>query len=182
MRRHVLDAMLKPVRRILPPAARRRLKVALGRPTTRLHPDWQLLEPIGPVRRPHVVLDVGSANGWFFHCWKDWCPEAEVHAFEPARESYERSLELYGSDPQIRVSCVGVGDCGGERELHMLGGSPASNSFLTPDLDTWNQIRFETGTVVTRRVPITTLDDYCLRERIGEIHLLTLVQIGVESG
>jgi FkbM family methyltransferase len=145
---------------------------------TRLHPDWEIVRPIGPVIGRHVVLDVGAEAGWFFHCWKDWCGGAEVHAFEPRREAFEQAKALYGGDPSIRLNCVAVGEQKGSLGLRVMEGSLASSSFLEHLPDTWEEIGFETGEVVERRAPVTTIDDYC---RMNSIESVCLMKIDVQG-
>ena len=110
------------LRHLIPQSVRTHLKKALGLPTTRLHPDWEILRPIGPRESPHLVLDVGAHHGWFFHCWLDWCPRAEVYAFEPTAESFRRASELYGADPRVRLFQLGIGAQTGELRLQYPGG------------------------------------------------------------
>jgi FkbM family methyltransferase len=147
-------------------------------PLTRLHPDWKILEPIGPIYRPHVVIDAGSHEGWFFHCWKDWCPEAEIHAFEPSIEAYERSRELYGGDPSIHINNAALGREAGRLELHVMEQSRVSNSFLQPVDETWREIDYHTGARSTRVVNVIALDDYT--KAIESVYLIKIDVQGFE--
>ena len=172
--------MLDLARRIVPERLKRALKRRLGMPMTRLHDDWQILEPIGPVESSHVVIDAGSNHGWFFHCWKDWCPSAIVHAFEPSIEAYEISRKLYGADPGVHIVNAGLGSARGELPLQVMAGIPSGNSFLPHTPGRWSEIDFEPGPISTRAVPVTTLDDYAREQTIDEIHLLKMRVQGFE--
>lgn len=163
-------------RRAVPARVKRAIKRRLGMPLTRLHPDWKILEAIGPVDRPHVVIDAGSHEGWFFHCWKDWCPPARIHAFEPSIEAYERSRELYGADPSILINNVALGHEPGKLEFHVMEGSRVSNSFLQPVDETWREIEYHTGPRSTRTVDVITLDDYA-----RDIESVYLIKIDVQG-
>ncbi|HUP61196.1 MAG TPA: FkbM family methyltransferase [Thermoanaerobaculia bacterium] len=171
---------LDPIRRIVPRAWKDALKRRLGRPLTRLQPDWKILEAIGPVDRAHVVFDVGAHEGWFLHSWKDWCPRAEIHAFEPAVEAYEKSVELYGSDPSLHFNNAGVGRARGTLELNVLEGSRVSNSFLKPVDATWREIDYHTGPITRRVVEVITLDDYTREHAIESIYLIKIDVQGFE--
>ena len=105
---------------ILPISVKKRIKQLLGLPLTSLHPDWAALSAIGPFYQPHTILDIGSNHGWFSHCWKDWCPEARIHAFELRVEAAQKTIELYGDDPELTVNQVAVGDKLGEAEFNVL--------------------------------------------------------------
>jgi FkbM family methyltransferase len=152
----------------------------LGLPITFLHPDWDVLAPAGPVHAPHVILDVGAHHGWFFHCWLDWCPQAEVHAFEPTAESFAQMQALYGHDRRAHLVPQAVGSQPGELKLHILSDSQVSNSLLKPNSDSWRDIHYTTGAISERTVPVTTLDTYCSSQAIGSVHLLKIDVQGYE--
>ena len=166
--------------RLIPAAYRTRIKKAMGMPLTRLHPDWKILRPIGPQELPHLIIDIGSHSGWFFHCWKDWCPKAEIHAFEPSIEACEQSLRLYGEDKNLTVNNIGMGEAAGIQDFFVLDKSRVSNSFLPHNKDTWENIQFETGEVSKRLVPVTTLDAYCAEKSISGIYLIKIDVQGYE--
>jgi FkbM family methyltransferase len=168
------------LRRVVPPRLKRALKQRAGMPLTRLNDDWRILTPIGPVYRPHVIIDAGAHHGWFFHCWKDWCPLAEVHAFEPAREAYEESRRLYGADPAIHLNNVAVGRQPGELQLNVMADSLVSNSFLMPVEETWREIDYKHGEIAKRSVPVIRLDDYARDQSRGEVYLLKIDVQGFE--
>jgi FkbM family methyltransferase len=161
-------------RRVLPRSAKGTLKRLLGLPATRLHPDWSILAPIGPVNGPHVVLDAGAHHGWFFHCWKAWCPAAVVHAFEPTEESYRAVAARYHGDPAVKVNRAGLSAREGTMELHVMRDSMVSNSFLPHLPAGWEEVAYHTGEVTRRTVPVTTVDAYCRSEGLGSVYLLKI--------
>ncbi len=172
--------MFDALRRRLPARWKRPLKRWLGRPETRLHPDWEILRRIGPVSEPHFVIDVGAHHGWFFHCWRDWCPSAEVHAFEPTPASRARAAEFYGGAPGIFVTQAAVGARRGTARLKVLADSSVSNSLLEPDAGRWREIAYSTGEVSEIEVPVVTLDDYAAERGLGEVKLLKIDVQGFE--
>lgn len=169
---------LDPIRHIVPRRWKDALKRRLGKPLTRLQDDWKILEAIGPVERPHVVFDVGAHEGWFLHSWKDWCPQAEIHAFEPAVEAYERSIELYGGDPSLHFNNVAVARTAGLLDLNVMEGSRVSSSFLAPVEKTWKEIDYHTGAITRRPVGVIALDDYA--RDIASIYLIKIDVQGFE--
>jgi len=169
---------LDPLRRIVPRRWKDAIKRRIGKPLTRLQPDWKILKAIGPVDRPHVVFDVGAHEGWFLHSWKDWCPRAEVHAFDPAVEAYEKSKQLYGADPSLHFNHVGVGRAAGTLELNVMEDSRVSNSFLAPVEETWKEIDYHHGAITRRIVPVIALDDYA--RAMPSIYLIKIDVQGFE--
>lgn len=168
------------VRKLIPAPVKAPVKAALGLPQTRLHQDWRILQPIGPVASPHVVLDVGAHAGWFFHCWQDWCPSAQVHAFEPYPESFEKMAALYGQDARVTLNRLGVGDACGSLSLQVMAESKVSNSFLSHRAQAWEEVRFRTGAISQLEVPVTTLDAYCAERSIARVYLLKIDVQGFE--
>jgi FkbM family methyltransferase len=166
------------LRRAVPAPLKRAIKRRLGMPLTRLHRDWAILEPIGPVARPHVIFDVGAHEGWFFHCWTDWCPAAEVHAFEPAEEAFSRS-RMYENE-RVHLNRVAVGRAAGTMPLNVMSESSVSNSLLAPVGETWREIGYRTGDVSTREVEVITLDDYARRYAIDSVYLIKIDVQGFE--
>jgi FkbM family methyltransferase len=172
--------MMRTLKRLLPPALKQRARQWLGRPETRLHPDWADLAAIGPVTGPHVILDIGAHHGWFFHCWQDWCPGAQVHAFEPYPESFEATRTSYGSDPRVKLNQVGVGDAAGELTFNVFGESKVSNSFLAPESQAWDTLRYHTGELTQIKVPVTTVDAYVAAQGLKSIYLAKIDVQGYE--
>lgn len=164
----------------MPRRAKNGIKKVLGLPLTRLHDDWSMLKVIGPVTQEHVLLDIGAHHGWFFHCWQDWCPGARVIAFEPFKESFEKMVLNYGDDVRVKLVQSGVGAVNGLMKLNVLNDSKVSNSFLKPDDKTWQSISFQHGQVSEINVPVTTIDNVFIEERLSRVYLLKIDVQGYE--
>jgi len=170
----------RPLRRVVSPQRRGQIKSFLGLPKTVLHADWHILSTIGPPEEPHVVFDIGAHHGWFFHCWLDWCPNAEVHAFEPFPPSYQAILRQYGVDPRVSLRQTGVGATVGEQTFYVLNESTVSNSFLVPNREVWESVRYNTGLVTETTVPVTTIDAYVDQQHVEQIYLVKIDVQGYE--
>ena len=169
------------LRTAMPHRFKRTIKRLIGVPQTRLHSDWRILSAIGPRYDHHLVIDVGAHHGWFFHCWLDWCPQAEVHAFEPSGESFVGMRSLYGDDPRVNLIQTGVGATNGEMNLNILTASKVSNSFLVPDREVWAGIEYHTGEIEQECVRVVALDAYCAERGIGLVYLIKIDVQGFEN-
>lgn len=165
---------LVPARYIVP------IKNLLGIPPTRLHPDWAILQSIGPVSQQHLVLDIGAHHGWFFHCWQDWCPAANVIAFEPFAESFKAMNALYGADSRVKLIRAGVGSVAGNMGLNVLNESKVSNSFLRPAAQAWYDIAYKHGEVFRELVSVTTIDQVFEQESLDSVYLMKVDVQGYE--
>jgi FkbM family methyltransferase len=172
--------MLNWLRGAIPGAIKLPLKRFLGVSPTRLNDDWAILRHIGPIERSHVVLDVGAHHGWFFHCWQDWCPGAQVHAFEPYPESFQSMRNLYGSDPRVTLNQIAIGDVADRLPLRVMSDSKVSNSLLRHRPEAWEEIRYRTGVITETDVEVTTLDIYCRKRSIDTVYLLKVDVQGYE--
>jgi hypothetical protein len=56
--------------------------------------------------------------------------------------------------------------------LNVVSGTTLANSFLPVAQQRWDEIRYATGAVSKRIVPVLALDDYAARQGLGEIHLI----------
>ena len=110
-----------------------------------------------------------------FQCWKEWCADARVYAFEPDIAAYNRLLTAYQNDDSIHLSQLGVGDKESLETFYHMGGSEVSSSFLQHDPKLWDEIQYETGLIGTRQLQITTLDRYVEYQNIEEIFLIKIV-------
>jgi FkbM family methyltransferase len=170
----------RPLRWFISPRRRSQIKSLMGLPHTVLNSEWKILNVIGPISEPHVMLDIGAHHGWFFHCWLDWCPNAQVHAFEPYPESFQAIQHVYGKDPRVTLCQVGVGAAAGDQAFNVLNDSKVSNSFLAPDRKVWNSVRYNTGAVTTISAPVTTVDLYVRQQHMKQIYLMKIDVQGYE--
>ena len=177
----ILSSILRwPLRKLLSQRQRTRIRALLSLASPGLNDEWAVLGIIGPVDRDHVILDIGAHHGWFFHCWLDWCPRAEVHAFEPFPESFDVANKLYGADSRVKLRRIGVGDAPGEQAFNAMSESAVSNSFLAPVTEAWETVRYHTGEITQITVPVTTVDAYVRDQKLQHIYLAKIDVQGYE--
>lgn len=175
-----MNRLLNFIRRVLPKPLKQSAKNALGMPASRIHPDWLILQAAGPVATKHVVFDLGARAGWFFHNWKAWCSEAEIHAFEPDAAAYQRLQDTYCDDDSVHLCNLGVGDTQSTETFYKMAGSEVSSSFLQHDQAVWDQLKYSTGAIEQRQARITTLDDYARDQGLEAVHLIKMDIQGYE--
>ena len=117
------------------------------------------------------VFDVGANQGQFLHLMQDGLHGIPVvfHAFEPGKHTFQILLEQTRGFPNANLNNLGLGKQSGETELYYdkIGSGLASLS--KRKLDHFG-IKFE----LTKKVQLTTLDEYCNRQHIEKIDLLKL--------
>lgn len=175
-----MQNVLNLLRSWLPKSVKTSAKKMLGRPLTSLHSDWSILSTIGPVEKQHVIFDLGARNGWFFYNWKEWCPQAEVHAFEPDIAAYQRLQLRYAQDKLVKLSPLGIGETQSVETFYHMAGSEVSSSFLQHNDEVWDQLKYQTGDIETRELEITTLDHYANEHAIDSIYLMKIDIQGYE--
>jgi FkbM family methyltransferase len=114
-----------------------------------------------------VVLDVGANLGaWTENVLAEW-PNAQVHAFEPAAETFQSLVSRVGR----RATCVNVA-CGaevGQVTLHSVQGLPGLSSLYERDLSD-----HDLAVTSHEEVTVTTVDDYCASNAIEHVDFLKI--------
>ena len=117
-----------------------------------------------------VVFDVGANRG-------DWCetvrtinPALELHAFEPARDSFAALAAK--RLPGVTVNNLGLGAVAEQRELYALGeDSQLRSLYRRQGLEDDHGIATPTA---GEPVAITTIDDYCAERGVASIDFLKI--------
>src|SRR5579871_252798 len=130
--------------------------------------EWRTLCEFVPQCR--VVFDVGANTGAWTETVLSLNPALEIHAFEPARDSFAR---LAAKGPPERVKCnnVGLGAAAEQRVLYTIGADTEMRSlYARAGLETYGIEAPSAGEPVT----ITTLDDYCAGAGVETIDYLKI--------
>jgi FkbM family methyltransferase len=157
------------------PAAVRLLRWSLARlgygndnPAT--NGEYRLLDELPELP---TVFDVGAHRGDYAFAVLDRRPNAIVHCFEPAAETFRLLATRVGG--RARLHCVALSDSSGNRTLFGDRVGSAMASLFRRDLD-WLGIENS----VEETVKTETLDDVCAAENIDHIDLLKIDAEGSE--
>jgi FkbM family methyltransferase len=114
-----------------------------------------------------TILDVGANAGQTAIKYRSLFPAASIYSFEPYPESFARLVERFGRDGRVKPIPQAVGNRVGT-ETFYVNKSHYTNSLLPcltgEDLEP----------VGTLDVPMTTLDEFCEREGLDEVHILKM--------
>jgi FkbM family methyltransferase len=128
---------------------------------------------------PICVFDVGANQGQFLKLMADDLKDIPVtfHCFEPARHTFDILSERIGESPNIVLNNFGLGDHREEKDLYYdeIGSGLASLSKRRLN-------HFGIDFMLSEKVSINTLDDYCLSQGVENIDLLKLDVEGHELG
>ena len=123
---------------------------------------------------PKVVFDVGANVGTYslFAC--KCLPEANVYAFEPLPEAFERLRENVQDAGNIHVFNIGLSSANAAADIYSYRIAGQPNSALS-SLNQRRGIQYK-GIEVASAVPIQlcTLDDFCESNGISHIDLLKI--------
>jgi FkbM family methyltransferase len=130
--------------------------------------EYRVLRGVMPESR--VVFDVGAHVG-------HWCevvlainPALEVHAFEPARDSFAALAAKRLA--QVKISNIGLGAATGTRELFSFGADTQLRSLYRRE-GLEDDYKLETP-VAGERIGLITLDDYCAAHGVERIDYLKI--------
>jgi len=106
-----------------------------------------------------LIFDVGANTGQYLRMVKSIKPDAEVHCFEPMKESYKILKKQGGAICQ----CTGLSDTHADKLIYYDKDKLTHASLVKYDICNY-----------TRLVPVTTLDNYCATFQINKIDLLKI--------
>jgi FkbM family methyltransferase len=126
---------------------------------------------------PLCIFDVGANQGQFLtmimtHLRGMPC---SIHAFEPGQVPFQRLVALAGTDRQVILNQMALGDASATRELFYDEPGAGIASLYRRKLD-----HFGKAFSQSELVRVGTLDSYCEERSIETIHLLKLDAEGHE--
>lgn len=146
----------------------------------RLPEEWAILDPVAYTEAKQTVLDLGCFRGFFVQEWVKVCPNATIHAFEPAPDTFSKLVERWGEDARIRLVQAGIGAEQGEIEFNSSAEKGYFNSFLNVDDEALKRVNFSVNDMKKIKVPVTTLDTYVTEQNIQKIDLIKVDVQGFE--
>ena len=131
-------------------------------PPSALEMVHALLAHRGAQARDAMAIDVGAHVGRFALSLVRSGLFARVIAFEPNPENLEPLAALAKEDPRLAVVQSAVSDASGQRDFH------ADRDSATGSLLTFDPAYSTDGPVLTRRVSVTTIDEYLAGHAFGK--------------
>jgi FkbM family methyltransferase len=113
-----------------------------------------------------IVFDVGSNRGDYALAVLNRRPGVQLHCFEPSKGTFDLLCKALRNKNAVLNNC-GLGEQDGEMTLYSNGTGSGLASLSRRRLD-----HFGIYMNLEERVEITTLDNYCERQKIGKIDLL----------
>jgi FkbM family methyltransferase len=143
------------------------------------------LDAINDIRRilkkrsPRIIFDVGAHVGETASLFATSFPQAEIHSFEPAPDTFELLQRRMVKFPRVRLVHSGLGSANQTSTLNVNKAS-TTNSFLrsVPLLD--DPVAELTHNVHTTPATVRTLDSYAEELGIGFIDVLKMDVQGFE--
>jgi FkbM family methyltransferase len=125
----------------------------------------------------YCIIDGGANCGQFVNLARHLMhgERFKIHAFEPSSEAFNKLSRIASADTSVALNCSGLGAKKGEAVLYADQPGSQLASLSRRDLEHF-AISFEHQEKIT----LTTVDDYCRENNIGEVHLLKLDVEGAE--
>ena len=133
----------------------------------------RLLQP--PVR---TIFEVGAADGRDSAQYASWYPEADVYAFEPVPQSFEKLMEHARAHPRLHGFQCAMSSSRGRARFN-LGNWVDASSLLKARV---TGATFDAYQASSRAIEVETdtIDDFCVRHEITHIDLLKMDTQGAE--
>lgn len=117
------------------------------------------LENIRPLSSFRCVFDVGANLGQTVLKFSELFPCAEIHAFEPVADNFDKLAATIGTRRGVRLNKMALSDFVGVSEIN-INPSPGTHS-----------LNYQHGSGLKETIKLTTLDAYCAENGIGKIDL-----------
>lgn len=119
-----------------------------------------------PSAKINTIFDVGANVGQSTEQFLRKFPNALVHCFEPTPISYAELQQKFSNNPSVILNNIGLSDRGGQTTFTVNGASTMNRASLKNDGNTL--------------VQLSTLDEYCLTNKIQSIDYLKIDTEGNE--
>ncbi|MBX2939209.1 MAG: FkbM family methyltransferase [Ferruginibacter sp.] len=119
-----------------------------------------------------VIFDVGANRGNVSLKYAESFPDAEIFAFEPFDMAYQILISKISNFPSIKPFNIGIADVTGTKTFYE-NVNMDTNSTFEPDtigLSSDNQVK----NISVSSIPVTTIDEFCLKNNIEKIDVLKM--------
>lgn len=126
-----------------------------------------------------VILDIGAFEGWTVQKFRRLFPQAEIHAFEPHRPSFDQLEARFADDAQVRKVNQAAGAAAGEGRLFTY--SLSVTNALSPFIPGTDALLPDGLTAAGESVvAVTSLDRYADEVGLDRIDVLKMDTQGAE--
>jgi FkbM family methyltransferase len=122
------------------------------------------------LRNAKVIFDVGAHVGESAEIYQELYPGAQIWAFEPAPENFDRLQRRFANSNKVHPVNLGLGDKQGEQPFFLARGSQV-NSMLVRKGRVSQTIQIRTDTV----------DGFCAANSIPQVDILKVDIEGMEG-
>ena len=137
-------------------------------------PFFHFRELLQGIKTP-IIFDVGAYVGNTVKLFNTSFPKSHVHAFEPFSGSFTILKDRFEKTDQISLNNLALGHCRQDERHMYITKNRGSNSLLKPDKDA-NKYWLDDPLSIEEKILVetTTIDYYCEKNSIKEIHLLKI--------
>lgn len=117
------------------------------------------------MRHSTIVFDIGANVGKWSEAAISINPNIDLHCFEPSMGTFEQ-LKSKNFPPNVKLNRLGLSSAPGELTLHIAAETSAMNSIYE------RRGFFEERLVNTEKIPVDTIDNYCISHNISQIDFM----------
>ncbi len=121
---------------------------------------------------PRVIFDVGANDGEWAALAAQYCPDAEIHAFEIVPSTADICAAKTGSIPRIHLNRIGLSDAPGQIDIRTYDG-------MTTHASMHDMRHTDSARIVS--CAVMRGDDYVYANGIAKIDLLKIDVEGAEN-
>lgn len=135
------------------------------------HERWNSLEDQKKMLQDaNVIFDVGAHVGQSAEAYQKLYPNAQIWAFEPAPQNFDRLQRRFAGSDKIHPVNIGLGDLPGKQPFYLAKGSQVNSMLVRKDRAS-QAIEIRTDTI----------DGFCAQNSIRNIDILKADIEGMEA-
>ena len=119
-----------------------------------------------------TIFDIGAYDGRISKEFLMKFPQAEIHAFEPFPESFEKLNKLKESQKGLIANNCAIADTIGHKDLHVNSFSPTNSLYESNSVNDYHNNLMKTQNIIS--VKTDTIDNYCKANAIQHIDILKM--------
>ena len=134
-----------------------------------------------------LIFDVGGNKGQSVTKFKKIFGKPIIHSFEPIKSEFDIMFEKFKDDENVFLNNYALGETKGEKNFNISAQTGASSFNKINKNSEWIEVRskeYKTSIenfISSAKVKISTLDDYCSKNKIDTIDLLKIDTQGYED-
>jgi len=124
-----------------------------------------------------LIFDIGAYDGRISKLFFEKFLKAEIHAFEPFPDSFEKLQNMQKDQKGLIVVNSAISDCVDNKNLHVNSFAPTNSLYESNTVNAYHDELMKTKNIIS--VKTDTIDNYC---QINNIKHIDILKMDIQGG